>query len=662
MDFIITIWEFVESHAESAVLAVLAAALLIAACIFFAEYREKALAYITHRRNKWHMMLLVLFAAALFAFAKSEMLSLAYTLVCAVLWCVYLAVCVLSMRPKTKVCHPLLKRYSKMLNEGLSFEVREFFEKEKHAFLLDLDEKLAYTILRSTFYSEVGNFEKAYKLLAEIEEKYLYQEEKEELRVRKARFLMLMSHFSAACDILGEAENCISGDYRVWETHSFIAENRGEIEKAFAYIKKAKSKAENAGVAPERLAQVLNNYARVALINGNREEARQYYSLAYEKAKNSGHVGILHVVMSNLIARKAIDEADKAQCEALLFDYKKSIPADSVQNMIAYNNCAIEFYRQIGDEAMVFKTIKSGFDEIYPRLALGVDAAFCASTFRMLMNGKFVYDWFDACVKTDREYYFSLPTMERLAVFGEYMGIFTQHEYSFLCHQEPYASLYKLIWDYYETDAVRDIEEMLVKMPSENIALYRTLVSRKLSVLKLLQKEKHIEQSARIYMELYKTLCDAGMYLDALDTLILFMDECGSPYNIKILTPNMAEPVYYSEFLSRIPPPPLPKVSEDGYHLMYHYLNPVLLGVWPQHAKEVEETLLLIEPLFEKLASHPAKLDKAIHIAHFYMCLGKREEARKYYDYFKASEVSPRHFARWLREEYDALEAEFADR
>lgn len=71
----------------------------------------------------------------------------------------------------------------------------------------------------------------------------------------------------------------------------------------------------------------------------------------------------------------------------------------------------------------------------------GKDAAFCASTFRMLMNGKFVYDWFDACVETDREYYMLLSTMERLAVFNEYMGIFSQHEYSFLRHQEPYASL-----------------------------------------------------------------------------------------------------------------------------------------------------------------------------------------------------------------------------
>ena len=659
MDLLITIWEFAESHTESAVLAVITAALIIAACIFSAEYREKAMAYITHRRNKWHMILLVLFAAALFAFAKSEMINFAGALACIVIWCVYLAVCVLSMRPKTKALHPILRRYGKMLDAGLSFEVSTFFEKEKHAFLPDLDEKLEYTILRSTFYSEVGNFEKAYKLLAETDEKYLYKEEKEEICIRKARLLMLMGNFSAACDILGEAENCTSGDYRVWETYSFIAENRGETEKAFEYIKKAKSKAENAGVTPERLAQVLNNYARVALINGNREEARQYYSLAYEKAKNSGHVGILHVVMSNLIARKAIDEADRAQCEALLADYKKCIPADSVQNVIEYNNCAIEFYRQVGDEAAVFQMIKSGFDEIYPRLERGKDAAFCASTFRMLMNGKFVCDWFDACVETEREYYMSLPTMERLAVFGEYMGIFSQHEYSFLRHTEPYASLYKLIMEYYETDAVRDTDEMLAKMESYNISLYRTLVSRKLSILKLLQKERHIEQSKRIYMELYKTLCDAGMLVDALDELIIFMDECGSPYNIKILTPHMTEPVYYSEFQERVPPPPLPKVSEDGYRLIYNYLNPILLGVEPQHAKEVEETLLLIEPLFEKLASHPAKLDKAIHIAHFYMCLGKREEARKYYDYFKASEVSPRHFARWLREEYDALEAEF---
>lgn len=132
---------------------------------------------ITHRRNKWHMILLVLFAAVLFALAKSEMINLAGTLVCAAIWCLYLSVCVLSMRPKTRVNHPVLRRYGKMLDAGLSFEVSAFFKKEKHAFLLDLDERLEYTILRSKFYSEVGNFEKSYKLLAEIEEKYLYREE-----------------------------------------------------------------------------------------------------------------------------------------------------------------------------------------------------------------------------------------------------------------------------------------------------------------------------------------------------------------------------------------------------------------------------------------------------------------------------------------------------
>lgn len=655
----LAIADFLISRADNIASACIIVALIAAAWIAVAEHKEKLWYYITHRRNKWFFVLLVIYAASIILLAQSECLPVSMTCVMFLLWAVYCVACLLSLKPKTDYTNLILKHYKKQLNEGLAAENHSYFQKATYWYFWDTDDRIQYQKLRAAYLSATGDYEGAYHALCSIKESDLYEEEKEQINLNKAILLVKMGNMTAAQELLGPENENTSQNPTVWFSYGFIHEQAGDMDRAFACAQKAKGLAQTSDIAQWEKAVIYNDYGRYPLFRGNNQEALYYFQQAYENAKDSKNIHTYHVVTSNLIMRMAVLGYPRTECEALLNAYRERIKKQSIENMVEFQNCQITYYRQIADDVKVYELIRTGYWKIGTQLPHRQKVMFKASTFRMLMNGHFVHDWFDSEVKSEMEEYLPLELMERLHVFKEYMGILEQIEFSWLRWQEPYKTLRENIMDYYKTRALDEINACLAELDSANVYRYKALVMHKLGILKLIQGKSFVEKSKQQYLDLYKTLMDAGLQIEAADVLMTLIDECASKYNVMLRLAPWEAPVYYCDFIERAGMPPKPRTLPDGIHEDVSKLMHPPCEVIPLQEATVREHIDQVIALCDTWQNHPARLNMSIHVAHILMCLGRREEAERFYRFFKCSNLSALQFSSWVVGEMAALEREF---
>ena len=152
-----------------------------------------------------------------------------------------------------------------------------------------------------------------------IKDAWLYESEKEIIKIQRAMLLAQMGSMKAAYQILGDPDKNESGDPMVWFAYSFIFENAGDIDRALEYAEKSRDIVEAGYKAPDFvIAEVYNNYSRVAIFKGNRQEALHYLDIAWKKVKGSKDMRTVHIVASNRIAQMAMAGKSQAECEAAL--------------------------------------------------------------------------------------------------------------------------------------------------------------------------------------------------------------------------------------------------------------------------------------------------------------------------------------------------------
>ncbi len=639
---------------------ILVVAVILAVIIGVAEYKDRFWEYLISRRNKWrHIFWLLLLALIVFLYRQGWLYGLGLT--AAIILCVgYAVLCLFLLRPRKfqGYWNPLLKKYEMYLKSGCSAEHIGFFRKTHWYIFLAVD-KIDYHLLACTYYDDVNEYENAYKELGKIKDNWLYKEERNLITTRKAFLLMKMGHLKGAFHLIGDPEKSESTDPMIWSVYSFIYENEGNYDVAFKYAEKSRdmvtSLTESYGFT---IAEVYNNYSRIAYIKGNRGEAMHYLDLAWEQAKKLSDLRILHIVASNRIYHMALNGRSREECEKALSEYKKLIPNDSVKNQLEYNNCAISYYRQIQDCKMENALLHTGYCEIIEKIDHNQKISFTACTFRMLMNGKYTYRWLSKYVKTLAKEYKSLSLLEKLAVFKEYMGVFQQDEFRVVCNHNPYKQLRTMIMKYYQKEAIRDINDALEKVEHYNVYQYLTLMQHKLSILKILEGKEHIKKSKDLYIELYKELYDAGLHIDAVNVLMILMDESTSPYNTLIWGMFWSAPMYFSDYIANSQPPD-PQYDPDGIHLRYYYLQIPEPSVYkPLQNDVIQEHIDDVIREFRTWKNHPVKVELSVGIARLLICIDRREEAREFIQFYGESGVSENHMASWLRDHIHAIEHE----
>ncbi|MCH4066181.1 MAG: hypothetical protein LKE98_05295 [Lachnospiraceae bacterium] len=256
-----------------------------------------------------------------------------------------------------------------------------------------------------------------------------------------------------------------------------------------------------------------------------------------------------------------------------------------------------------------------------------------------------------------------LTVMERLNVFKEYMGIMSQNNFLTLRGIEPFKSLYKMIVSYYKTSAIGEINEELAKTESYCTYKRNNLVRLKLGVLRIIEGSEHIDKSKDIYLAQYKSLNDAGLKIEAINMLIMLMDECTSAYNVRvtfypldlgfILIPQWSGSL--SDFQDMmLLTAPKPKILDDNIHVNYqNYIVEPNVPITPTHVDVIRKYIGTALEEFDELKDHPFKADMSVELAQLLIRIGGHDdEAQRMIDYFEKTHLSPNQFSAWFRLDY----------
>lgn len=626
------------------------------------EHKTKLWKYVTNRRNKWYVAFSCFTAAFLILSFHKQWIQGIWCWIITILWIIYTFYTLIDLKPLDFISYrnPILKRYKKYLYEGTAYEHIGFFENSDGVtslmikYLFSATDRLEYYMLKHSYYSATNDYETAYKALQSMDEATLYEGPKA-MNLRKAYCLALMGNMSAALELLGNYDDNSSADPTVWIAYAFIYENAGDIDKAYEAAVKARVLTDiSNSMSDWEKGQVYNDFARAAIFRGNDNEALRYMNLGWEKVKNTKDNRLIHVMGGNYVLRLAMSGADRTSCDKALEEYKSHIiNIDAPMNQMEYMNVMLQYYRQLGDEKELYQTVRTGCDRILPQLKQ--KEVFRASVFRLLMNGHFERNWFDQHVPNTIDAYEQLNLIDRLAAFREYIGVFTQEEFRAVTNHEPYTTLNKTIMEYYRGNAISEIDEELRKTDSYNIYKYKELMQHKLSILKHIQGKQHIDKSEDLYVQLYKTLYDAGLHIDAVNIKLILMDECGSADNLLVITPFTPGWVYFSDFMNVLPQPPDPVLLSDGIHLSYFRLNMPPYDVKPLKDHVIKKYLDDVIVEVRGWDNHPAKIEFSIKLAHLLMCFDRRDEAKELFEIYENSSISDRQFASWLKEEIGAL-------
>lgn len=626
------------------------------------EYKEQVFYYVFHKRNRGYFAFLFLYVASILILAKYLTLPISSILTLSILNALYCVLCIVGIEKPLGLAGIKLKQYQKRIDAGLALESKDFFE-SKHWYLIDSIDKVRFTQLQAQYYAAVGKNKEGFYGITSVSDKLLYKKEQEDFLGEKARFLYEMGDLAALKEVLCllESDEYKSQDPSLWAMKALIEEQRGNLDAAFSMMETSKAKLERINASHELKARVLNDFGRIQLMRGNRTEAYHYYKQAFKEITSDTRIysRLLHTVASNVIVNATLIEP-KTVCY-YLNEYKKYLDMASVDNLVQYNNCEITYYRQIGDTKKEFKAIKDGYYKLASKLDPETKALFQASTFRMVMNGRFQYNWFVSEIESSIDSYFTLPLKEKLTVFKEFTGILQQEEFRYVKGQEPFRGLLDRIFEYYRTQGIADINSIIDSLDRHEIYLYHCFMLDKLGVLKLLDREKHIENSESVYLDLYKTVYDAGLHITATNVLFMYIDECVSPNNVLLLFNPFQLPITYQSFLESITSPPAPDILEDGIHLNYHRVafNPSVRIV-PLYRDKIEKHISTIIAEYHKWQNHPIKLELSLHIANFLVCLDRVEEAEPFYRFFVDSKASINQFAAWMQDEYAELTMLFA--
>jgi tetratricopeptide (TPR) repeat protein len=654
----VSIIDFIVDNNKFGALLSISIVLIVAAFfLLLHEYKEQVFYYVFHRRNRGHFALLLLYTASILILTKYSTLPIGSLLILSILNALYCVLCIAGIKKPLGLADIKLKKYQKRIDAGLALESKDFFE-SNHWYLIDSIDKVRFTQLQSQYYAAVGKNKEGFYGVTSVSDKLLYKKEQEDFLEEKARFLYEMGDLAALKEVLYllESDEYKSQNPSLWAMKALIEEQRGDLDAAFSMMETSKAKLERIDASHELKASVLNDFGRIQLMRGNRMEAYHYYKQAFKEitSDTSIYSRLLHALASNVIANATFIEP-KVVCY-YLNEYKKHLDMISVDNLIQYNNCEITYYRQIGDTKKEFNAIKDGYYKLASKLDPETKALFQASTFRMVMNGRFQYNWFVSEIESSIDSYFTLPLKEKLAVFREFTGILQQEEFRYVKGQEPFKGLMDRIFEYYRTQGIADIDSIIDSLDRHEIYLYHRFTLDKLGILKLLDREKHIENSESVYLDLYKTVYDAGLHITATNVLFVYIDECANPNNVLLLFNPFQPPITYQNFLERIPSPPSPNVSEDGIHLNYHRVALNLhVRIVPLHRDKIEKHIGTVIAEYHRWQNHPIKLEFSLHIAHFLVCLGRVEEAEPFFQFFVDSKVSINQFAAWMRDEYAEL-------
>ncbi len=402
------------------------------------------------------------------------------------------------------------------------------------------------------------------------------------------------------------------------------------IEAILAYHKLQLDRSEElfqkllANATSEEYRQIATN--NIAVIAENRLESIECNDNIYksftisQKIKSNEDKATLNLI-DNHISHNKIEKA-----EELFQNYIQSHPSQTLSQRINLFNTKLHYYRQTNDLEKLASVINDLWQD-YHTAEISDRYTLLLSLFRISLNHKILFDQvltelesqIDKILDSD----FALvrwATQEIMALPDDVTDSDLNLRIERLIH--------KCITKVNSIDIDLEISKLRIEdvITKRSYMKFKAIASMfKIDIKDFEQYKESLFEKFRIIDELILFDVRQGLLMNLLDSLMMKLDEITNSLNIIART-------------YRIP------VGSNIYEILQ---------------AEGNRLILEILPIIKRAETSPLMAQYHLQLAHYYCCLGNKDEGFKQFQKFKQTNVNLLHYADWLRQWYIRLDSYF---
>lgn len=538
----------------------------------------------------------------------------------------YMSLVYIAYRTIKKPVYPLtaiIKNSEKLLQEGDFSKLDKVLESDPW-YIFYTSAKLEWNKLKARKLSLQDKHKEAYQIYIGLMKLNLFQEEKDEIKLKQVRTLLLLGDTSRAKSIFDQISDseALKDRFEILSLQSSFDEKAGDFEKARQSLLGAIAKFdETNGV---NLATIYNNLARMEAMLSNTTDVIHYYKKSARLAKDIKEKHLIHVVYPNLIDSLLLNNGDPSEATLYHDEYFSLIDPQNVDDLLKFNNYKLVFARQINDRAMLLKAIEEGRIQILPMIPFNEKLSFDISELRIRFSHQI--GWGEKLFEVWHHFedYSKLDFPEKYHAFKEILIIL---ENLFRSNNlGPFRQMFEDILNYFER-ASAEIEDYILNLPDycvyercdwekEKVFLRRVvkgLITPEMEFKNIQSRLGHLRNIKDIHAE-------HGNYIESTDADLNIVDEAmAAATNLE---------------------------------------NPDMKG---QMRNIMQEHFQVAIEQIERFKLHPETNIQKLRAAKYALFLGDKELARKYFEDFKQSKFSIHHYFIWLQKYYNELASEFHD-
>lgn len=538
----------------------------------------------------------------------------------------YMSLVYIAYRTIKNPVYPLtsiIKNSKKSLQKGDFSKLDKILESDPW-YIFYTSAKLEWNKLKARKLSLQDRHKEAYQIYIGLMKLNLFQEEKDEIKLKQVRTLLILGDTSKAkliFDQISDSE-ALKDRFEILSLQSSFDEKAGDFEKARQSLLGAVAKFDETNDVS--LATIYNNLARMERMLLNTTEVIYYYKKSARLAKEFKQKHLIHVVYPNLIDSLLLNNDDPREAKLYLDEYFSLIDPQNVDDLLKFNNYKLVFARQINDRAMLLKAIEEGRIQILPMIPFNGKLFFDISELRIRFSNQI--GWDEKLFEVWHHFgdYSKLDFPEKYHAFKEILIILEKlFRSNNLGH---FRQMFENILNYFESASAK-IEEYLLNLPDycvyercrweEEMVFLRRIVkghvTQEMEFENIWGRLGHLRNIKDIHAE-------HGNYIESTDADLNIVDEA----------------------------------MVAATNLESHDMKEQMRNILQKHLQVAIEQI-------EKFKLHPATDIQKLRAAKYALFLGDKDLARKYFEAFKQSKIRIHHYSIWLQKYYNELASVFHD-
>ncbi len=515
-----------------------------------------------------------------------------------------------------------LFRLENLIREGRYTEAEQRFS-QRPFYIRSIPAKIKWGLLwaQKLMTQEQQKLNVAYKIYSGLLSLPLFKKEKNNVKLKLVRVLLLLGDTNKAKSIFEQTKQKIDQDryYEVLSLQSLFDERAGEFEKARQSLLSAVDQHDN--VKDIQIARIYNNLGRMEKMLGNATDTLHYYRKSVELASHFKEKTLIHVAYQNIIDTYLL-HGDNKNASLFLDKYSNLIDKNNIDDLLKFNNYKLEYARQTKNKVLFLDALTSGKIEILPKISTPEKLAFEISELRIRWNSQCGWDEKLFWLMHYLPEYLKLEFPVRYLALKEVYNIL--HNLAKTNNLGPFTNLFSQLL-VFMGQSKEDIERYLIDLP--DYCVYERCSWEKEKAF--LRKIPRADEPQISLIDFY------GAMFEHLRNIKDIQLQHGNPLLAIEADLNIADECMWV----------VQKIRDSA---VIDYLR-----------KNMQKHLDNACRDLEKFRRHSASNEYIVRISRYALFLDDKERAKEYYDDFICSKISIYHYALWIQKYYKGLDSEF---